>query len=136
MKYLHSGYILLCEKAELTGEGRVNVHGLFDLCVMKSLPGVLKCQCVVGFGTPYERRQYKGYMEVDDPSGTTVFKQEFNANDPNDLFRGHAIVDMEAVVKSEGCWTIRCTLFNWKNENVWDVSRQLWAMIEDKVTAG
>lgn len=131
MKYLHSGYILVCDKADHAEDGRVNAHGLFDLFVVKEVPSDVKCQFIVGFGTPYERRQYCGHMEVEDPSGRTVFTQDFNANDPEDLLRGHAIFPAVIPVNSEGCFTVRCTLLNWRNEVVWEVTRQLWAMIPD-----
>lgn len=133
MKYLHSGYILFCHKAEHAEQssGQVNLFGVFDLFIVKQLPATLECQCVVGFGTPYERRQYRGHIEIEDPQGKVVFRKEFNANDPEDLFRGHSIFPVDISITAEGSWTIRCSLYNWKNENVWEVSRQLWAMIED-----
>lgn len=129
MKYLHSGYILLCDKADLAEDGRINARGLFDLFVVKNFPSAINCHCVIGFGTPYERRQYKGHLEIEDPSGRTVVSKDFNANDPNDLFRGHSIIPLEFSITSEGSWTMRCSLYNWKNENVWDVTRQFWAML-------
>lgn len=131
MKYLHSGYILLCDKADHAEDGRINANGLFDLFVVNKIPSDMKCQFIVGFGTPYERRQYCGHMEVEDPTGRTVFTQDFNANDPEDLLRGHAIFPAVIPVNSEGSFTVRCTLLNWKNEVVWEVTRQLWAMIPD-----
>ncbi|MBX9685721.1 MAG: hypothetical protein K2X27_03405 [Candidatus Obscuribacterales bacterium] len=133
MKYLHSGYILLCERADHAADGRINCHGLFDLLVVDQFPSTLKCQFIVGFGTPYERRQYRGHMEVEDPNGRTVFTADFNANDPSDLLRGHAIFPAEIAVQQEGCFTIRCSLYNWKTENVWEVTRQLWAMLREEV---
>ena len=129
MKYLHSGYILLCEAADHAADGRVNTTGLFDLFVVDNFPFNLKCVVVVGFGTPYERRQYKGHLEIEDPSGRTIFTQDFNANDLSDLLRGHAIFSAQIPIDSAGCFTFRCSLYNWKNENVWEVSRQLWAML-------
>lgn len=128
MKYLHSGYILLCNKADHAKDGRVNAHGLFDLFVVEDFPSQMSGHCIVGFGTPYERRQYKGHLEVEDPTGRTVFTADFDANDTEDLLRGHAIVPVDLWLHVEGCYTIRCALYNWKNENVWEVSRQLWAM--------
>ena len=131
MKYLHSGYILLCERADYAEDGRINVHGLFDLFVVDTFPSNLKCQFVVGFGTPYERRQYLGKMEIEDPNGRVVFEKEFPANDPEHLLRGNAIFPAEVLVYVEGCFTIKCVLSNWKNETVWEVTRQLWAMSKD-----
>lgn len=135
MKYLHSGYVLFCESAELADAGRINMQNVFDLFVVKKLPTTMSCQAVVGFGTPYERRQYRGHMEIEDPTGHVVFRKEFNANDPDDLYRGHSIIPVELTITTEGCWSVRCTLYNWKNENVWEVHRQLWAMVEVPVPA-
>lgn len=129
MKYLHSGYILLCDRADHAEDGRVNTHGLFDLFIVEQLPASYNCHCVIGFGTPYERRQYRGYLEVEDPFGKIVISKDFNANDPNNLFRGHSILPLELQITAEGCWTMRCSLYNWKNENVWEVTRQFWAML-------
>jgi len=131
MKYLHSGYILLCEKADHAEDGRINAHGLFDLIVVDHFPMYITCEFVVGFGTPYERRQYRGHVEVEDPIGRNVFTHDFNANDPGDLLRGHAIFPADILIQQEGCYTIKTALYNWKNENVWEVTRQLWAMIRD-----
>lgn len=128
MKYLHSGYILLCADADHAPDGRVNTTGLFDLFVVDTFPTTCQSKCVVGFGTPYERRQYKGHLEIEDPTGRTILTEDFNANDPEDLMRGHAIFSVSIPLDSEGCYTVRCSLYNWRNENVWDVSRQLWAM--------
>ncbi len=135
MKYLHSGYILLCERADHAEDGRINAHGLFDLFVVDKFPSDLKCQFVVGFGTPYERRQYRGHMEIEDPNGLSVFTADFPANDPSDLLRGHCIFPAEIPVKLEGCFTIRCSLNNWKNETVWEITRQLWAMRREDMSA-
>lgn len=142
MKYLHSGYILFCNTAsyaEDTGRaednGRVDLTGVFDLFVVQKLPTMMNCHCVIGFGTPYERRQYRGHLEVEDPTGHVVLRKEFNANDPDNLFRGHSLFPIELAITAEGAWTVRCSLYNWKNENVWEVSRQLWAMIETPVPA-
>lgn len=128
MKYLHSGYILLCNGADHAEDGRINLQGIFDLLVVQDFPANLRCQFVVGFGTPYERRQYKGHLEVEDPSGRTVFTTEFNANNPDDLLRGHAIFPAQFPVDQEGCFIVKCTLMNWKGETVWEVTRQVWAM--------
>jgi hypothetical protein len=136
MKYLHSGYILLCDRADHAEDGRINTHGLFDLIVVDAFPTTIKCQFVVGFGTPYERRQYRGHVEVEDPNGRNVFTADFNANDQVDLLRGHAIFPAEILVQQEGCFTIKTALYNWKNENVWEVTRQLWAMLRDDEGAG
>jgi hypothetical protein len=72
MKYLHSGYILFCDQADHTDDGKVDASGLFDLFVVKSLPARIDCCWVIGFGTPYERRQYKGIVTLEDPLGETV----------------------------------------------------------------
>jgi hypothetical protein len=69
-------------------------------------------------------------MEIEDPTGRTCFNAEFNANDPNDLLRGHSIFPAQVPVDSEGCYIIRCTLYNWRNEVVWEINRQIWAMTE------
>ena len=130
MKYLHSGYILFCDKAEHTEEGRVNTVGLFDLFVGKSLPMDMNCAWVIGFGTPYERRGYKGLAVLEDPEGREVWSQEFNANDPNDLFKGHYICHPDVTLTKEGLWTVKVFLKNWKGEGVWDIQRQFWTMLE------
>lgn len=135
MKYLHSGYILFCETATHADGGRVDLKGVFDLFVVKTLPTLLSCNCVIGFGTPYERRQYRGHLEIEDPTGHVVLRKDFNANDPEDLFRGHSLFPVELSITAEGSWTVRCSLYNWKNENVWEVNRQLWAMVEAPVAA-
>jgi len=84
MKYLHSGYILFCERAEHDDNGMLNVYGLFDVFELKELPAKMNCAWVIGFGTPYERRQYKGILLVEDPKGQKVLEIEFAANDPHD----------------------------------------------------
>ncbi len=131
MKYLHSGYILLCESADHAADGRINLHNLFDLFVVDQFPSDIKCQFVVGFGTPYERRQYCGHLEVEDPNGRVIFTHDFNANDPEDLLCGHAIFPASIPLDMEGCITVKCVLSNWKNETVWEVNRQLWAMLRN-----
>ena len=130
MKYLHSGYILFCDKAEHGEDGRVDAQGLFDLFVGKELPIRMNCAWVVAFGTPYERRQYKGTVVLEDPDGKEVFSKEFNANDPNDLFKGHYIFTPDILLTREGLWTAKVFLKNWKGEGVWDVQRQFWTMLE------
>jgi hypothetical protein len=130
MKYLHSGYILFCDRAEHAEDGHINTFGLFDLLVSKKSPMKMKCYCVIGFGTPYERRQYKGTVVIEDPEGNQVFSKEFNANDPNDLFKGHYIFPLDIELPKEGSWTVKVNLQNWKAEDVWEVQRQFWAMIE------
>ena len=130
MKYLHSGYILFCNQAEHGEDGRVDTKGLFDLFVGKDLPMPMNCACVIGFGTPYERRQYKGLCVIEDPDGKEVVSHEFNANDPNDLFKGHYIFRPDAKLNKEGTWMARVFLRNWKGEAVWDIARQFWVMIE------
>jgi len=129
MKYLHSGYILFCDKAEHGEDGRVDTRGLFDLFVGKSLPIPMNCTWLIGFGTPYERRQYKGMAILEDPDGREVFSKEFNANDPNDLFRGHYIMRPDITMNREGLWTAKIFLKNWKGEGVWDIQRQFWVMV-------
>lgn len=129
MKYLHSGYILLCDRADHAENGHVNAHGIFDLFVVKQFPSSLSCHCIIGFGTPFERRQYRGHLEIEDPTSRTVITKDFNANDPTDLFRGHAILPLDLNITAEGSWTMRCSLYNWKSENVWEVTRQFWAML-------
>jgi hypothetical protein len=129
MKYLHSGYILFCDRAEHAEDGRVNALGLFDLAAAKNTPIKMKCDCVIGFGTPYERRQYKGFILIEDPNGKELLTHEFQANDPNDLFKGHYIMPIDLVLQTEGTYTARVVLSNWKNENVWEVTRQFWAMV-------
>jgi len=130
MKYLHSGYILFCERAEHTEDGKVNTVGLFDLFVDTNLPIQLRCGMVISFGTPYERRGYKGLAVIEDPDGREVWSQEFSANDPNDLYRGHCILHPELTLNREGLWTVKVFLKNWKGEGVWDVQRQFWTMLE------
>lgn len=135
MKYLHSGYILLCDRADHAEDGRINVHGLFDLFVVDAFPQNLSCNIVVGFGTPYERRQYRGHIEIEDPNGRIVFEYDFPANDPDHLLKGHAIFPADVLVYVEGSFTIKCVLSNWKNETVWEVTRQLWAMTRNEEPA-
>jgi hypothetical protein len=130
MKYLHSGYILFCDKAEHQDDGRVDTVGLFDLFHAKSLPIQMNCQCVIGFGTPYERRQYKGLVVLEDPDGREVMSKEFNANDPNDLYKGHYVFSPNVTLSREGLWTMKVFLKNWKGEGVWDIQRQFWTMID------
>jgi hypothetical protein len=129
MKYLHSGYILFCDRAEHQEDGRINANGLFDLVAGKNTPLRMKCDCIIGFGTPYERRQYRGTLTIEDPAGNIVVTHDFNANDPNDLFKGHYIYSLDLDITREGSYTARVVLQNWKNENVWEVSRQFWAMV-------
>ena len=130
MKYLHSGYILFCENADHGDNGRVNTHGLFDLFLGKDLPIAMNCSWVIGFGTPYERRQYKGLVVLEDPHGKEVFSKEFDANDPNDMYKGHYLFKTDLALRQEGLWTARVFLKNWKGEGIWDISRQFWVMIE------
>jgi len=130
MKYLHSGYILFCDRAEHAEDGRVNTWGLFDLFMAKSLPIRMNCTWVIGFGTPFERRQYKGLVVLEDPDGKEILSKEFGANDPNDLFKGHHIFRPDVLLNREGLWTAKVFLKNWKGEGVWDIQRQFWAMLE------
>jgi hypothetical protein len=130
MKYLHSGYILFCEGAEHTDSGAVDVRGLFDVFVEKSFPTKMNCSFVVGFGTPFERRQYKGLITIEDPDGKEVFRKEFSANDPAHVYKGHYIFRPEITLTKEGLWTAKVALSNWKDESVWDLERRFWSMVE------
>ncbi len=130
MKYLHSGYILFCQRADYSDEGRINCEGLFDLFVVKELPAKMDCAIVIGFGTPYERRQYKGTIVIEDTEGQSVLSKEFNANDPNDIFKGHYLFRPDVTLNKEGMWMAKVTLQNWKDELVWDFDRKFWTMIE------
>jgi hypothetical protein len=130
MKYLHSGYVLFCDQADHGEDGRVSAKGIFDLFVAKSLPIHMNCSCVIAFGTPYERRQYKGLFVLEDPDGKEVSSKEFDANDPNDLYRGHYIFRPETTLFKEGLYTCKVFLKNWKGEGVWEIERQFWVMCE------
>jgi len=130
MKYLHSGYILFCDQAEHAEDGRIDAQGLFDLFVCKSMPTKVNCNVVVGFGTPYERRQYKGTFSIENIEGQEVFTKEFNANDPADIYKGHYIFKPELTLDKEGMWTAKVVLRNWKDEAMWDQQRQFWVMVE------
>lgn len=130
MKYLHSGYILFCDKADHAEDGRINTFGLFDLFALPSLPEKRSFNCVISYGTPYERRQYKGNLIIEDPEGNVVVNHDFNANDPNDLYKGHYSFPLELNVNKEGLWIAKACLYNWKNENIWSYSREFWAMVE------
>jgi hypothetical protein len=131
MKYLHNGYILLCDKADHADSGRVDAQGLFDLFVGKELPIKMNCDWVIGFGTPYERRQYKGLVSLENPEGHEIFRKEFQANDPSDIYKGHYILHPENVtLTQEGLYTIKVVLRNWKDEPLWDFDRKFWCMIE------
>lgn len=129
MKYLHSGYVLFAQKADHAEDGKVNALGLFDLCTGKNLPLRMKCDVIIGFGTPYERRQYKGVLTVEGPDGQELVNHEFHANDPNDLYKGHYIYPMDINVTVEGSCSAKVVLSNWKNETVWEFTRQFWAMV-------
>lgn len=129
MKYLHSGYILFCKEAEHSDDGTVDVKGLFDVFVEKSLPSKMDCVWVIGFGTPFERRQYKGVITVEDPESNEVLRKEFSANDPADIYKGHYIFRPEIELAKEGLWSIKVLLSNWKDESVWDLQRNFWAML-------
>jgi hypothetical protein len=130
VKYLHSGYILFCEKASHEENGRIDAQGLFDLFVGKDLPRKMDCWMVVGFGTPYERRQYKGIVTIENPEGQEIFKREFNANDPNDIFKGHYLFKPEVTLDKEGLYTVKAVLHNWQDVPTWDVERKFWTMVE------
>jgi hypothetical protein len=130
MKYLHSGYILFCEHAEHNTMGRINCQGLFDLFSGPSLPMRMNCTWVIAFGTPFERRQYMGLAILEDPDGREVFVHEFNANCPDDLYRGHYIFKPDINLTKEGLWSIRINLRNWKSDAIWEINRQFWVMLE------
>lgn len=130
MKYLHSGYILFCEYAEHEENGHVNAQGLFDLFLGKELPVKMQCYIIIGFGTPFERRQYKGHLIIENPDGEEVYKKEFNANDPADIFKGHYIFKPDVTLDKEGLWTCKAVLYNWKDESMWDLERKFWTMLE------
>lgn len=136
MKYLHSGYILFCERAHHTKDGRVDAHGLFDVCVGESLPIQMNCDLVIGFGTPFERRQYNGVVLVENPDGKEVFRKEFQANDPSDAYKGHYILKPDLTLDREGMWTVKVYLRNLKDESIWDLQRQFWAMTGGDTLAG
>ena len=130
MKYLHSGYILFCREADYEDNGRVNAHGLFDLFVEKELPAKMDCVCVVGFGTPYERRQYKGLFTIEDPDGNPIYIKDFNANDPSDIFKGHYIFRPELTLVKQGAYSAKVAILNWKDDTMWDCERKFWTMVE------
>jgi hypothetical protein len=131
MKYLHSGYILFCDHADHAEDGRVNAYGLFDLCTGANLPLRLKGDCVISFGTPYERRQYKGLLIIEAPDGKQMLSHEFSANEPGELLKGHYIYGLDLNILQEGAYTAKAVLSNWKDEDVWEVSRQFWAMVAE-----
>ncbi|MGH9554031.1 MAG: hypothetical protein ACRD3W_31925 [Terriglobales bacterium] len=130
MKYLHSGYILFCEEAQHEDNGRVDAKGLFDLFVLKELPTKMDCCVIVGFGTPYERRQYKGYVTIENPEGEEKFRKEFAANDPNDIFKGHYLFKPDVTIDQPGLWSVKTVLHNWKDESMWDFERKFWTMLQ------
>jgi len=130
MKYLHSGYVLFCDKAEHEDNGRVDAKGLFDLFVCKELPTKANCWMIIGFGTPYERRQYKGFVSIENPEGNEVLKKEFSANDPSDIYKGHYLFQPDIMLDKEGMWTVKAVLHNWKDEPLWELERKFWTMIE------
>ena len=130
MKYLHSGYILFCRDTERSDNGMLNLQGIFDVFVVKELPHQSDCSWVIGFGTPYERRQYKGTVQIENPAGKEVYSGEFSANDPNDIYKGHHVFKPNLKLDNEGMWSVRVTLRNWKDENMWDFERKFWCMLE------
>lgn len=130
MKYLHSGYILFCQEADHEENGKVNARGLFDLFVVKELPAKMDCMCVIGFGTPYERRQYKGTVTIEDPDANVIFTLDFNANDPGDIFKGHYIFKAEATLPKEGGYVAKVILRNYKDDIMWDCERKFFTMLE------
>ncbi len=130
IKYLHSGYIIFCQKAEFAENGKVNAIGLFDLFMHKSLPVRMSCHWLIGFGTPYERRQYKGIASIENPNGKEIYRCEFNANDPSDLFKGNYILPVDVDLENEGLYIAKISLLNWENKVVWDIERKFWTMME------
>ena len=120
MKYLHSGYILFCEDTERGDDGSLNLKGIFDVFVVKEIPYHSSCSWVIGFGTPYERRQYKGTVTIENPDGEEAYRGEFSANDPNDIYKGHHVFKPQLNLSKEGMWSVKVTLRNWKDENMWD----------------
>ncbi len=130
MKYLHSGYILFCEKAEHEENGRVDAKGLFDLFVSKELPRKMDCWMIIGFGTPYERRTYKGFVTIENPDSKQLLQKEFSANDPNDIFKGHYLFQPDVTLDKEGLYTVKAVLNNWKDEPLWELERKFWVMLE------
>jgi hypothetical protein len=130
MKYLHSGYILFCTEAEHTENGSVDVKGLFDVFVLKELPSKMDCTWVIGFGTPFERRQYKGLVTIENPEREELLRKEFSANDPANIYKGHYIFKPNITLATEGMWTVKVALSNWKDHTIWDLQRNFWAMIE------
>ncbi|MBK7836853.1 MAG: hypothetical protein IPP57_16875 [Candidatus Obscuribacter sp.] len=134
MKYLHDGYILFCQEATHEENGRVDAIGLFDLFVVKELPTPMGCSCVLGFGTPFERRQYKGNVTIEDPDGKVIFEREFNANDPADIFKGHYIFKPDATLTKEGAYAAKVSLKNWKDDTMWDFERKFFTMLEGTPT--
>ena len=130
MKYLHTGYILFCDQVEHSEDGRVHAHGIFDLFMVKSFPSKMNCAWVIGFGTPFERRQYTGIVTIEDPDGSEVFRQEFQANDPQNIFKGHYIFRPDLQLTKEGLWTAKVVLSSWKDNSVWDLKRPFWTTIE------
>lgn len=133
MKYLHSGYILFCDQAAHTENGRVDAKGLLDLFAVRSLPVKMNCTWVIGFGTAYERRQYKGTVTLTNPQGEVVFTKEFQANDPSDTYKGHYIFRPDITLDKEGLWTATVDLRTLKDESIWDLERKFWTMIENDV---
>ncbi|MBX9938282.1 MAG: hypothetical protein K2Y32_03480 [Candidatus Obscuribacterales bacterium] len=134
MKYLHNGYILFCREAQHGENGEVDALGLFDLFVVPQFPYEMNCTCVLGFGTPYERRQYKGIVTIEDPDGKVVFTKDFNANDPNDIYKGHYILKVDCKLPREGGYSAKLSLSNWKDDNIWDFERKFFAMLEGSPT--
>ena len=132
IKYLHSGYIIFCQKANFADDGKLNAFGLFDLFLSKALPIKMNCQWLIGFGTPFERRQYKGIATIEDPQGAEIYRQEFNANDPSDLYRGNYILPVNLDLESEGLYTAKIALLNWEEKIIWDIERKFWAMLEQE----
>ncbi len=130
MKYLHSGYILFCDEAEHAESGRVNAQGLFDLFVSKKLPIKTDCFMIIGFGTPYERRQYNGVITIENPNGEVVVKKEFQANDPSDIYKGHYVFKPNMLLDREGMWSAKVVLKNFKDDAMWDIERKFWVMVE------
>jgi hypothetical protein len=130
VKYLHSGYILFCKQVEHSEDGLIDIAGLFDIFVEQSFPAKTDCHWVIGFGTPYERRQYNGLITVTNPDGEDVYSRDFQANDPAAIFKGHFIFKPDLTLTKEGLWSAKVTLSNWKDNSVWDLERPFWATIQ------
>lgn len=89
----------------------------------------MNCCWVIGFGTHFERRQYKGLITIEDPDAKEVFRKEFSANDPAHIYKGHYIFKPDITLTKEGLWNAKVVLSNYKDESVWDLERHFWTML-------